>query len=101
MNGAAVSCWRGWNKKKALCYVLKRRGGGEGKQSGSVLCGVCAIRAKENEEEWWGKGGLGYPERRGVENKLRTARENKDRERERACQLTGGEVNEWKLQREN
>ena len=47
---AAVSCWCGWNKKNALCYVLKREGG-KGKQSGSVLCGVCAIRAKEKEEE--------------------------------------------------
>lgn len=64
--------------RKTLCATFLKRKGGEGKQSGSVLCGVCAIRAKENEEEWWGKGGLGYVERRGVENKLRTARENKD-----------------------
>lgn len=59
MNGAAVSCWCGWNKKNALCYVLKR--GGKGKQSGSVLCGVCAIRAEEKRRR-----GAGVPgEERG------------------------------------
>lgn len=47
VNGAATSCCCGWDKKNALCsYVFKERRG-EGKQSGSVLCGVCAIRAAE------------------------------------------------------
>lgn len=94
--GERRSCWCGWNKKNALCYVLKR--GGKGKQSGSVLCGVCAIRAKENEEEGGGGKGLGYPGRRGVENKLRTLGEQRQRENMSADR---GEVNEWKLQKEN
>lgn len=36
-------------RKTALCCVLKR--GGKGKQSGSVLCGVSAIRASGEEKE--------------------------------------------------
>lgn len=89
-----MSCWCGWNKRNALCYGFKRKG--KGKQSGSVLCGVCAIRAKENEEE--GVRGLGYPGRRGVENKLRTPGEQRLRENMSA---DGEEVNEWKLQKGN
>lgn len=49
-------------RKTALCCILKR--GGKGKQSGSVLCGVSAIRARENEEKgehrgWGTQGGEG------------------------------------------
>lgn len=94
MIGAAVNCWRGWNKKNALCYVLKR--GGKGKQSGSVLCGVCAIRAKENEEV--GGWGGGYPGRIGVENTLRILEEQRLRENMSADRE---EVNEWKLETRN
>lgn len=47
VNGAAMSCWCGWDKKNALCFYVLKREGGKGKQSGSVLCGVCAIRAGE------------------------------------------------------
>lgn len=42
-----MSCWCGWDKKNALCFYVLKREGGKGKQSGSVLCGVCAIRAGE------------------------------------------------------
>lgn len=63
-------------RKTALCCVLKS--GGKGKQSGSVLCGVSAIRAKENDEKGE-HGGVGYPGRRGTEE-FRTAGEQRLRE---------------------
>lgn len=59
MNRAAVSCWRGWNKKNALCYVLKRRGGG--KENSLVLFYVvCAqLEPKRMRRSGGEKGGWG------------------------------------------
>lgn len=45
-----------------------------------------------------GEGGLGYPGRRGVENKLRTPGEQRLRE---SMSADREEVNEWELQKEN
>lgn len=71
--------------RKTLCAPFP-----PGKQSGSLLCGVCAIRAKENEEKDFGGG--------GVENTLSILEEQRLRENMSADRE---EVNEWKLQTRN
>lgn len=71
MIGTAMTCWCGLNKESALCCFKQR---GKRKQSGSVLCGVCAIKAKEK--------GVGYHWRRGAETMLGTVEEQRGDETE-------------------